>query len=107
MVIFADTHSIFLIKMLAQSAGAIACFLHDGICCKWPAWARGEAPDFKGPSHKKEESTKSKTQRARYPKQRAGQWGHLHDGEKLPTGQYSGERGRGQELPTERDGVKA
>jgi hypothetical protein len=27
-------------------------------------------------------------------------------GEKLPTGQYLGEKGRGQELPTERDGVK-
>jgi hypothetical protein len=54
--------------------------LHDGICCKWPAWARGEVPGCKGSSHKKEESTRSKVHRARYPKQRAAQWGHLHSG---------------------------
>jgi hypothetical protein len=33
-----------------------------------------------GTGHKKELSTNSKTHRARYPKQRAARWGHLHSG---------------------------
>jgi hypothetical protein len=39
---------------------------------------RREDPACKGPSHKKEESTRSKAHRVRYPKQRVAQWGHLH-----------------------------
>jgi hypothetical protein len=42
-----------------------------------------EAPASKGPSHKKEESTRSKAHRARYPKQRAARWGHLHSGREV------------------------
>jgi hypothetical protein len=61
----------------------------------------------KGPSHKKEESTRSKVHRARYPKQRAARWAISSKVEKLPIGQYLGKKGRGQELTTERDGVKA
>jgi hypothetical protein len=41
---------------------------------------RGEFGAHKGTSHKKEESTKSKAHRARYPKQRAAPWGLLHSG---------------------------
>jgi hypothetical protein len=33
-----------------------------------------------GTGHKKEESTMNKVHRARYPKQRAARWGHLHSG---------------------------
>jgi hypothetical protein len=54
--------------------------LPDGICYKWLAWARREALNCKGPSHKKEESTRRKAHRVRYPKQSAAQWGHLQSG---------------------------
>jgi hypothetical protein len=37
-------------------------------------------PTHEGTGHKKEESTRSKVHRARYPKQRAAQWGNLLSG---------------------------
>jgi hypothetical protein len=67
----------------------------------------GEAPACKGPSHKKEESTMSKAHRASFQNRELCHGPISTQGEKLPTVQYLGEKGQGQEFLTEKDGVKA